>query len=99
MGAPGTWYWQGQAHSTSMKEPEDLLSTVEGPSMTTDDSYLGYSMAVGDFNGDRQDGACHFYIRLNFCPRKKPFTCLSIVDVAVGMPRGANLTGAVSIIR
>jgi hypothetical protein len=55
MGAPGTWYWQGQMHSTSMKEPEDLLSTVEGPP-SADDSYLGYSTVVGQFNADRQDG-------------------------------------------
>ena len=36
-----------------------------------DDSYLGYSTAAGDFDGDGQS------------------------DVAVGMPRGANLTGKV----
>ena len=71
MGAPGTWYWQGQVHSQSLSETADLLNTVEGPP-SNDDSYLGYSTAVGEFSGDRQD------------------------DVAVGMPRGYNLTGAVS---
>ncbi|GAV07234.1 hypothetical protein RvY_17099-2 [Ramazzottius varieornatus] len=70
MGAPGTWYWQGQVHSQSLSETADLLNTVEGPP-SHDDSYLGYSTAVGEFTGDRQD------------------------DIAVGMPRGYNLTGAV----
>ena len=38
-----------------------------------DDSYLGYSLTSGEFNGDGDN-----------------------MDVAVGMPRGANLTGKVS---
>ena len=38
-----------------------------------DDSYLGYSVATGEFNGDGDK-----------------------MDVAVGMPRGANLTGKVT---
>ena len=37
-----------------------------------DDSYLGYSLTTGEFNGDGDN-----------------------LDVAVGMPRGANLTGKV----
>ena len=50
-----------------------MCSTL--PLMQDDDSYLGYSVATGEFNGDG-DG----------------------MDVAVGMPRGANLTGKVIII-
>jgi len=45
--------------------------TGEG-SPSDDDSYLGYSVATGDFDGDGDK-----------------------TDVAVGMPRGANLTGTV----
>ena len=48
------------------------MSTNEGSPADDDDSYLGYSTAVGDLDDDG-----HF-------------------DVAVGMPRGANLTGKVS---
>ena len=44
--------------------------TDEG-SPNDDDSYLGYSVATGEFTGDKD------------------------LDVAVGMPRGANLTGKV----
>jgi integrin alpha 8 len=49
----------------------EQLKTAEG-SPNDDDSYLGYSVTTGDFdgNGDR-------------------------TDVAVGMPRGGNLTGTV----
>jgi len=49
----------------------DVLSTSEG-SAAEDDSYLGYSSAVGDLDDDGR------------------------TDVAVGMPRGANLTGKVN---
>ena len=50
------------------------MSTDEG-SPADDDSYLGYSVATGEFNGDND------------------------MDIAVGMPRGANLTGKVSLAR
>jgi integrin alpha 8 len=52
---------------------KDQHKTAEG-NPSDDDSYLGYSVATGDFNGDGD-----------------------ATDVAVGMPRGANLTGKVSI--
>jgi len=48
----------------------DLFSTEEGPE-SEDNTYLGYSLALGHFNGD------------------------SYPDIAVGMPRGSNLTGKV----
>ena len=51
---------------------KDQHKTAEG-NPSDDDSYLGYSVATGDFNGDGD-----------------------ATDVAVGMPRGANLTGKVS---
>ncbi|XP_055327673.1 integrin alpha-8-like isoform X2 [Paramacrobiotus metropolitanus] len=70
MGAPGTWYWQGQEHSASLTNRDEVLATVESPPHH-DDSYLGYSTVVGEFSGDKVD------------------------DVAVGMPRGYNLVGAV----
>ena len=46
--------------------------TGEG-SLEDDDSYLGYSVTTGEFNGDGDNS-----------------------DVAVGMPRGAGLTGKVN---
>ena len=48
----------------------DLFSTEEGPE-SEDNTFLGYSLALGHFNGD------------------------SYPDIAVGMPRGSNLTGKV----
>ncbi|KAL9878702.1 integrin subunit alpha inflated isoform 2-T8 [Glossina fuscipes fuscipes] len=55
IGAPGSWYWQGQTYSYDVTRPENqVFSTLES-TPKDDDSYLGYSMTVGDFNGDRID--------------------------------------------
>lgn len=52
IGAPGSWYWQGQMYSYNGRHHRDQsFSTKESPS-TDDDSYLGYSSAAGDLNGD-----------------------------------------------
>jgi len=56
--------------SFNTKQLRNQISTEEG-SPNDDDSYLGYSVATGEFTGD------------------------NVLDVAVGMPRGANLTGKV----
>ena len=67
------WFQQllGQVFSQKLVPLKDQSKTAEG-SPSDDDSYLGYSVATGDFNGDGDS-----------------------TDVAVGMPRGANLTGKV----
>ena len=64
----------GQMISQNMLSRLDVLSTAEA-SASEDDSFLGYSAAVGDLDNDGR------------------------TDVAVGMPRGANLTGKVRIRR
>lgn len=50
-----------------------MYSTLEGPP-EEDDSYLGYSAAVGEFTGD------------------------TVVDLAIGMPRGHKLKGKVVLL-
>lgn len=40
IGAPGSWYWQGQAFSQELQEEQTLYSTRESPAYD-DDSYLG----------------------------------------------------------
>ncbi|XP_042321005.1 integrin alpha-V isoform X1 [Sceloporus undulatus] len=64
LGGPGSFYWQGQLISDQVAEIvskynakvyttkyENQLAT-RSASAVFDDSYLGYSVAVGDFNGD-----------------------------------------------
>ncbi|NP_001081685.1 integrin subunit alpha V L homeolog precursor [Xenopus laevis] len=64
LGGPGSFYWQGQLISDQVDEivkkytPGKYSITYENQLATRpaspshDDSYLGYSVTVGDFNGD-----------------------------------------------
>ncbi|XP_055952376.1 integrin alpha-PS2-like [Argiope bruennichi] len=50
VGAPGSWYWQGQVYSKDLVTDEER-KTRESPA-SDDDSFLGYSAAAGEFTGD-----------------------------------------------
>ncbi|XP_012689484.1 integrin alpha-V [Clupea harengus] len=63
VGGPGSFYWQGQLISDDISEIIDKYNnnfyttysgqlTTKSASAQYDDSYLGYSVAVGDFNND-----------------------------------------------
>lgn len=64
LGGPGSYFWQGQILSATQEQIiksyyyDYLISPVEGQLQTRqassiyDDSYLGYSVAVGEFSGD-----------------------------------------------
>lgn len=65
LGGPGSYFWQGQLISAMKEEivkayyPGYFLTSVNGQIQTTqkneikfDDSYMGYSVAVGEFTGD-----------------------------------------------
>ncbi|XP_060619015.2 integrin alpha-5 [Anolis sagrei] len=64
LGGPGSYFWQGQVLSATQEaiqnvyDPEYLVLDVRGQLETrqthlnADDSYLGYSVAVGEFSGD-----------------------------------------------
>ncbi|XP_072847340.2 integrin alpha-5 [Pogona vitticeps] len=64
LGGPGSYFWQGQVLSATQDAieesyyPEYLILVVKGQLETrqahinADDSYLGYSVAVGEFSGD-----------------------------------------------
>lgn len=67
LGGPGSFYWQGQLISATSEEiiksyyPSYFLLFVNGQKQTGqvqssyDDSYLGYSVASGEFNGDDEE--------------------------------------------
>uniref|UniRef100_A0A224Z2I5 Integrin alpha 8 n=1 Tax=Rhipicephalus zambeziensis TaxID=60191 RepID=A0A224Z2I5_9ACAR len=50
IGAPGSWYWQGQVFMQDLNDVRTQLNTSESP-QSDDDSFLGYSTAVGKFSG------------------------------------------------
>lgn len=64
LGGPGSYFWQGQILSATQEQIiksyyyNYLISPVQGQLQTRqassiyDDSYLGYSVAVGEFSGD-----------------------------------------------
>ncbi|XP_037539737.1 integrin alpha-5 [Nematolebias whitei] len=65
LGGPGSYFWQGQVISAAKEEiikayyPGYFMQAVEGQIQTKqvqaahDDSYQGYSVAVGEFSGDQ----------------------------------------------
>ncbi|XP_076013991.1 integrin alpha-V [Genypterus blacodes] len=66
VGGPGSFYWQGQLISDDISEILTRLSDsyykpyrntllTKSASAQYDDSYLGYSVTVGDFNDDGKD--------------------------------------------
>uniref|UniRef100_A0A3P8U0R4 Integrin subunit alpha 5 n=1 Tax=Amphiprion percula TaxID=161767 RepID=A0A3P8U0R4_AMPPE len=67
LGGPGSFYWQGQLISATTEEivkayyPAYFLLSVNGQIQTRqvqgtyDDSYLGYSVAGGEFSGDDEE--------------------------------------------
>ncbi|XP_041857614.1 integrin alpha-V [Melanotaenia boesemani] len=66
LGGPGSFYWQGQLISDDVSEIftrfDSKFVTPYGNTLATrsagaqyDDSYLGYSVTVGDFNGDGKE--------------------------------------------
>ncbi|NXX42171.1 ITA5 protein, partial [Tricholaema leucomelas] len=64
LGGPGSYFWQGQLLSATQEQiaassyPQYLSQQVAGQLQTRqaapthDDSYMGYSVAVGEFSGD-----------------------------------------------
>uniref|UniRef100_A0A8C1DLG7 Integrin, alpha V n=1 Tax=Cyprinus carpio carpio TaxID=630221 RepID=A0A8C1DLG7_CYPCA len=66
IGGPGSFYWQGQLISDDITEvisrynkefftPYSNQLTTKSAGAQYDDSYLGYSVAIGDFNDDGED--------------------------------------------
>ncbi|XP_036007811.1 integrin alpha-5 [Fundulus heteroclitus] len=67
LGGPGSFYWQGQLISATTEEivkayyPSYFLLSVAGQIQTQqvqgsyDDSYMGYSVASGEFSGDSEE--------------------------------------------
>ncbi|CAL1533806.1 unnamed protein product [Lymnaea stagnalis] len=51
IGAPGSWYWQGQLFQFDAVTSKKLTETQE-QSTDRDYGYMGYASAIGEFDGD-----------------------------------------------
>uniref|UniRef100_A0A8D3CI29 Integrin alpha-2 domain-containing protein n=1 Tax=Scophthalmus maximus TaxID=52904 RepID=A0A8D3CI29_SCOMX len=94
VGGPGSFYWQGQLISDDVSEiftrfdknfitPYGNTHTTKSAGAQYDDSYLGYSVTVGDFNDDGKEGESgwsQFTLLCSSC------LFLSLVDLLVGAP-------------
>uniref|UniRef100_A0A8C4MVU3 Integrin subunit alpha V n=1 Tax=Equus asinus asinus TaxID=83772 RepID=A0A8C4MVU3_EQUAS len=104
LGGPGSFYWQGQLISDQVAEivskyDPKVYSIKYNNQLATrtaqaifDDSYLGYSVAVGDFNGDGIDVLIRKKLIINsrmefgLALVKKLLCSFSYADVFIGAP-------------
>ena len=81
MGAPGSHVWQGQVFAHNLRT--DLTNSTSSVNPhSEDDSYLGYSLALGRFSARSA----------------APSAASSDMDLAIGVPRGHELAGKVMLV-
>lgn len=82
MGAPGSHVWQGQVFAHNLVT--DLTNSTSGVNPhSEDDSYLGYSLALGRFSSQS---------------KVNPNSPSSEMDVAIGIPHDSDLAGKIMIV-
>uniref|UniRef100_A0A7N6FFC6 Integrin, alpha V n=1 Tax=Anabas testudineus TaxID=64144 RepID=A0A7N6FFC6_ANATE len=99
VGGPGSFYWQGQLISDDVSEiftrsnngPIQYVTysntlATKSASAQYDDSYLGYSVTVGDFNNDGKDGEDRHTAILLSVSRVSLLFFFSLLDLLVGAP-------------
>uniref|UniRef100_A0A673CRU0 Integrin, alpha 5 (fibronectin receptor, alpha polypeptide) n=1 Tax=Sphaeramia orbicularis TaxID=375764 RepID=A0A673CRU0_9TELE len=111
LGGPGSYFWQGQVISAAKENiikayyPGYFMQSVDGQMQTKqvkaehDDSYQGYSVAVGEFSGDQVEAgknldgmppATHYSWSSKCLSLNEfgwfPFVVCRMVDLLVGAP-------------
>uniref|UniRef100_A0A672MY93 Integrin alpha-5-like n=1 Tax=Sinocyclocheilus grahami TaxID=75366 RepID=A0A672MY93_SINGR len=101
LGGPGSYFWQGQVITAVKQEivkayyPGFFLTSVEGQiqtkqkkEITFDDTYMGYSVAVGEFSGDDDEGEWVPTMNLAMCSVFKFVVRITsrMTDLLVGAP-------------
>ena len=84
MAAPGAHVWQGQEFEENLRSDLSKSTSSLNPHYE-DDSYHGYSLALGRFSARSSSGSVQQQQQQ------------SDIDVAIGMPRGNELAGKVVI--
>ncbi|KAL1020694.1 hypothetical protein UPYG_G00003440 [Umbra pygmaea] len=99
LGGPGSFYWQGQVFSASKEQiitsyyPGYFIQSVKGQIQTRqssgsyDDSFRGYSVAVGEFTGDEVEDF------VAGVPKGGNFDGLVSIFNGINMKSMLNLTG------
>lgn len=78
--APGSHVWQGQVFMHNLNN--DLTNKTSAVNPREDDSYLGYSLALGRFSSSASSAAAS----------------AADSDLAIGVPRGDDLVGKVMLV-
>uniref|UniRef100_A0A672MWK1 Integrin alpha-5-like n=1 Tax=Sinocyclocheilus grahami TaxID=75366 RepID=A0A672MWK1_SINGR len=97
LGGPGSYFWQGLAFKIKNTSyyPGFFLTSVEGQiqtkqkkEITFDDTYMGYSVAVGEFSGDDDEGEWVPTMNLAMCSVFKFVVRITsrMTDLLVGAP-------------
>uniref|UniRef100_A0A8P4KPU4 Integrin, alpha 5 (fibronectin receptor, alpha polypeptide) n=1 Tax=Dicentrarchus labrax TaxID=13489 RepID=A0A8P4KPU4_DICLA len=112
LGGPGSYFWQGQVISAAKEDiikayyPGYFIQSVESQIQTRqvqakhDDSYQGYSVAVGEFSGDQVEGKSinfhwpkswkHFYLQMGsyfgYAVATTDINSDGMADLLVGAP-------------
>uniref|UniRef100_A0A672GKZ3 Integrin, alpha 5 (fibronectin receptor, alpha polypeptide) n=1 Tax=Salarias fasciatus TaxID=181472 RepID=A0A672GKZ3_SALFA len=100
LGGPGSYFWQGQVISAQKEDiikayyPGYFMQAVEGQIQTKqldakhDDSYRGYSIAVGEFSGDQEEvSSCRTANEcVCVCVCVIFMSCFRMTDLLVGAP-------------
>ncbi|RUS91582.1 hypothetical protein EGW08_000697 [Elysia chlorotica] len=55
IGAPGSWYWQGQLFNYNTNDNREILAQTPEGEPYEDDTYMGYASAAGEFDGNDEN--------------------------------------------
>uniref|UniRef100_A0A673FN18 Uncharacterized protein n=1 Tax=Sinocyclocheilus rhinocerous TaxID=307959 RepID=A0A673FN18_9TELE len=99
LGGPGSYFWQGQVITAVKQEivkayyPGFFLTSVNGQiqtkqkkEITFDDNYMGYSVAVGEFSGDDDEGEQECTTRMCSVFKFVVHITSRMTDLLVGAP-------------
>lgn len=102
MGAPGAHVWQGQVFALDLRSHLSQSTSSENPH-SEDDSYLGSSLVLGRFSAkskqqQQQTSSSSSWKQTGRVNQQQQQLSQDQSDIAIGVPRGAQLAGKVVLV-